>query len=57
MMPRPGWGEHDPAEIWERTRTVIEITLPEAGLRVTDLSALGLTKAVQRTLDWVEADL
>ncbi len=21
IMPRPGWVEHDPAEIWERTRS------------------------------------
>ena len=24
IMPRPGWVEHDPAEIWERTRAVID---------------------------------
>src|ERR1041384_436352 len=43
IIPRPGWVEHDPAEIWARTQAVIEITLREAGLRVTDLAALGRT--------------
>ena len=27
ILPRPGWVEHDPAEIWERTRAVIEQAL------------------------------
>jgi glycerol kinase len=24
ILPQAGWVEHDPVEIWERTRTVIE---------------------------------
>jgi len=52
IMPRPGWVEHDPAEIWARTQAVIEITLREAGLRVTDLAALGLTNQRETTLVW-----
>src|SRR5690242_519861 len=52
IMPRPGWVEHDPAEIWARTQAVIEITLREAGLRVTDLGALGLTNQRETTLVW-----
>ena len=27
IMPRPGWVEHNPVEIWERTRAVIETAL------------------------------
>src|SRR2546421_12462316 len=52
IMPRPGWVEHDPAEIWARTQAVIEITLTEAGLRVADLAALGLTNQRETTLVW-----
>ncbi len=52
IMPRPGWVEHDPAEIWERTRAVIETTLKTASLRVTDLAALGLTNQRETTLVW-----
>src|SRR3954463_5097109 len=52
IMPRPGWVEHDPAEIWERTRTVVETTLRRAGLGVTDLAALGLTNQRETTVVW-----
>src|ERR1700716_2871265 len=52
IMPRPGWVEHDPAEIWERTRTVIETTLTEAGLCAADLAAVGLTNQRETTLVW-----
>jgi glycerol kinase len=52
IMPRPGWVEHDPAEIWLRTRTVIETTLRAAGLRAPDLAAVGLTNQRETTLVW-----
>src|SRR6266700_952853 len=52
IMPRPGWVEHDPAEIWERTRAVVEQGLHTAGLRTADLVALGLTNQRETTLAW-----
>src|ERR1700760_2611801 len=52
IMPRPGWVEHDPAEIWERTQTVIETTLHQAGLGAADLAAVGLTNQRETTLVW-----
>jgi hypothetical protein len=52
IMPRPGWVEHDPAEIWARTQTVIETTLREAGLRAPDLAAVGLTNQRETSLVW-----
>jgi glycerol kinase len=52
IMPRPGWVEHDPAEIWERTRAVVEQGLNTAGLRTADLAALGLTNQRETTLAW-----
>ena len=30
IYPRPGWVEHDPTEIWERTRTVIQGAVAQA---------------------------
>ena len=41
IMPRAGWVEHNPVEIWERTRTVIEAGLSGAGLTAQDLAAIG----------------
>ena len=52
IMPRPGWVEHDPAEIWERTQAVIEQALHQASLRTSDLAALGLTNQRETTLAW-----
>src|SRR5690349_19397870 len=52
IMPRSGWVEHDPAEIWERTRTVIETTLRRAALHAADLAAVGLTNQRETTLVW-----
>src|SRR5439155_11749623 len=52
IMPRPGWVEHDPAEIWERTSAVIEKALQTANLRAADLAALGLTNQRETTVVW-----
>ena len=52
IMPRPGWVEHDPAEIWERAQAVIETTLRRAGLGVADLAALGVTNQRETTVVW-----
>src|SRR6516165_2195254 len=52
ILPRPGWVEHDPAEIWDRTQAVIEKALRTANLRASDLAALGLTNQRETTLVW-----
>jgi glycerol kinase len=31
ILPRPGWVEHDPVEIWSMTTSVIEGALARAG--------------------------
>ncbi|MFP5283220.1 MAG: glycerol kinase GlpK [Actinomycetes bacterium] len=52
VMPRPGWVEHDPIEIWERTRTVVQRTLAAVGVGVGDLAALGITNQRESTVVW-----
>src|SRR6266446_442982 len=52
IMPRPGWVEHNPVEIWERTSAVIKTVLNTENLRTTDLAALGLTNQRETTLVW-----
>ncbi len=52
ILPRPGWVEHNPLEIWERTRAVIETTLAESGLHAADLAALGITNQRETTVVW-----
>ncbi len=52
VLPRPGWVEHNPVEIWERTSAVIQTVLNTQNLRVTDLAALGLTNQRETTVVW-----
>src|SRR5580693_9485940 len=52
IMPRPGWVEHNPVEIWERTSAVIMTVLNATNLRPSDLAALGLTNQRETTLVW-----
>lgn len=52
ILPRAGWVEHDPAEIWQRTRTVIEAAIREAGLGPSDLAAIGVTNQRETTVVW-----
>jgi glycerol kinase len=52
IFPRPGWVEHDPVEIWSRTTSVIEGALSGAGLKPTDLAAIGLTNQRETTVVW-----
>src|ERR1700735_4926893 len=52
VMPRPGWVEHNPIEIWERTSAVIRTTLNTANLRATDLAALGVTNQRETAVVW-----
>ena len=52
IFPRPGWVEHDPAEIWSKTLEVISEALGKAGLQGSDLAAVGLTNQRETTVVW-----
>jgi glycerol kinase len=52
ILPRAGWVEHDPVEIWERTRTVLQNALRTAGLVARDIAALGITNQRETTIVW-----
>jgi glycerol kinase len=52
ILPRPGWVEHNPVEIWERTSAVIQTALNQAGLKAADLTALGITNQRETTVVW-----
>ena len=52
IMPQPGWVEHDPVEIWQRTGEVVQGALRAAGIEATDLAALGLTNQRETTVLW-----
>ncbi|MGV9304096.1 glycerol kinase GlpK [Nonomuraea sp. NPDC004354] len=52
IMPQAGWVEHNPTEIWERTRAVIETAMNQANLVASDLAALGITNQRETTVVW-----
>ncbi|MFF1276169.1 glycerol kinase GlpK [Streptomyces marokkonensis] len=52
ILPRSGWVEHDPVEIWERTNTVIQNGLRDGGLTAADLQAVGITNQRETTVVW-----
>ena len=52
ILPRAGWVEHDPLEIWRRTENVIEVALDAAALTAEDLAAVGITNQRETTVVW-----
>ena len=52
ILPKAGWVEHNPVEIWERTRAVIQIALGSKGLTDKDIAALGVTNQRETTVVW-----
>jgi glycerol kinase len=52
ILPRPGWVEHDPAEVLERAQTVVAVALAEARLTPADLVAVGVTNQRETTVVW-----
>jgi glycerol kinase len=52
ILPRAGWVEHNPVEIWERTSAVIRTAMNARGLNASDLAALGVTNQRETTVVW-----
>ncbi len=52
IYPKPGWVEHDPLEIWERTQQVIKGALEKAGVDPSELAAIGVTNQRETTIVW-----
>ena len=52
ILPRAGWVEHNPTEIWERTRAVVETALSKGKLTSSDLAAVGITNQRETTMVW-----
>ena len=50
--PKPGWVEHDPMEIWGTQSGVIREVLESAGIRPTEIAAIGITNQRETTVVW-----
>jgi glycerol kinase len=52
ILPRAGWVEHDPVEVWNNTREVIGGALAKANLDSSGITALGITNQRETTVVW-----
>jgi glycerol kinase len=51
-FPRPGWVEHDAAEIWAVTRRVAAEAIASAGIEGAQLEAVGITNQRETVVAW-----
>lgn len=52
ILPRAGWVEHDPVEIWTGTEWVISASLARAGVAASDIAAVGVTNQRETAMVW-----
>jgi glycerol kinase len=52
ITPRAGWVEHDPKEVWRRTREVIGGALASSGAEAGEIAAIGITNQRETTVVW-----
>lgn len=52
IYPKPGWVEHNAAEIWQNTRDVIADAMAKARLRPRDLAAIGISNQRETAIVW-----
>jgi len=51
-FPRPGWVEHDAAEIWEVTRQVAAKAIAAAGIEGAELDGIGIANQRETVVAW-----
>ncbi|MEM4005758.1 MAG: FGGY family carbohydrate kinase, partial [Desulfurococcaceae archaeon] len=52
IYPRPGWVEHDPLEIWERTKQCIKDVMEKTKIDPREIAAIGVTNQRETTIIW-----
>jgi glycerol kinase len=52
ILPRPGWVEHDPLEIWQRTQEVVQSALAQAAIRPEAIASVGVTNQRETSIVW-----
>jgi glycerol kinase len=52
LFPQPGWVEHDPNEIWASQLATAHEAIAKAGLKATDIRAIGITNQRETTVLW-----
>ncbi len=51
-FPKPGWVEHDTRELWGSVETSVREAIASAGIKPTDLAAIGITNQRETTVIW-----
>jgi len=52
FYPRPAWVEHDPEEIWEKTKLAIRNVLSQSKTRTSDIAAVAVTNQRETVAAW-----
>jgi glycerol kinase len=52
IFPKPGWVEHDPAEIWASQSAVAAEALARGHAQPSDVAAIGITNQRETTIVW-----
>ena len=52
FFPKPGWVEHDPAEIWSTMIGVAVEAMSKAGASSEDIAGIGITNQRETTIVW-----
>ncbi len=55
IYPKPGWVEHDPHEIWRTQLATAREVLVKAGVRASEIHAIGITNQRETTVVWDRA--
>ena len=55
IFPKPGWVEHNPAEIWASQASVIAEAMAIEGIPMDELAAIGITNQRETTIVWEAA--
>ena len=50
--PRPGWVEHDPADLWSTVAATARAAIEKSVVKATDFAAIGITNQRETTLIW-----
>jgi glycerol kinase len=52
IYPQPGWVEHDPLEIWRTQLATAREVLNKAGIKASEVRAIGITNQRETTVVW-----
>src|SRR3954470_17096650 len=52
LYPRPGWVEHDAAEIWRNVRRIVPRAVAEAGIDASQVVGIGIANQRETCVLW-----